>query len=693
MEMMNSSGAGGGGAAMGYADSVDSSPRSRGGESWDEPFPSLSSVAGSKLRLMCSYGGRIVPRPTDRSLCYLGGDTRIVVVERNTTLTDLSGKLSRNLLGGRNFTLKYQLPNEDLDSLISVTTDEDLDNMIDEYDRLVASSSAGGGSGSSRSSRLRVFLFPTKSDSTPSSIGSLLDDSKSETWFVDALNGGVGMDGLPRGLSSDSASVNCLLGLEDDSSVKSRSGISPSAAASAGIGPAEHERMVLPRPESSGKLARHGVDVQSVPDSPMVENTSSFGSASSAPYLSNLPPIRLRPDDRPQESQIVSLEEHLSQMNIASAAMAAVAAPAQRFSDEGGIKDTDFPFHNPPLPNPIPTSAISPTENPNRKTVGGSSDEEKTDQVSINMPPPVQQQPPPPLQHRFNPLDSALLEPIPRPIYYQERVSASTAGVNPITDSQREVSVPNYVLASMAPPEQQFRQHPSQTHQLQQQPQFISSNPNPQYYQHPATGNVFPFPSYYQMPIQQSQQSHHFDPQQFPVYYLPVRQNPAPPQPQPYRIPLTPSLSDVSPQGMPATAFSNSMAAKQELPANMYRMSAMAPPAPTSASGLQAPMPPPQQPLIHIASDQGHPYSGMSYHVMHHNHPSQPQPTAATASYGYEFATDQSGNPQVYFTQTTSPAGIMPQQYQTVVTSPDAAAAAAAATTLLSGEVNKTRAS
>ncbi|OWM82348.1 hypothetical protein CDL15_Pgr001922 [Punica granatum] len=34
----------------------------------------------------------------------------------------------------RPFTLKYQLPNEDLDSLITVSTDKDLDNMIDEHD-------------------------------------------------------------------------------------------------------------------------------------------------------------------------------------------------------------------------------------------------------------------------------------------------------------------------------------------------------------------------------------------------------------------------------------------------------------------------------------------------------------------------------------------------------------------------------
>ncbi|KAL0450033.1 UNVERIFIED_CONTAM: hypothetical protein Slati_1559700 [Sesamum latifolium] len=44
--------------------------------------------------------------------------------------------LSRALFHNRPFHLKYQLPNEDLDSLISVITDEDLSNMLDEHDRI-----------------------------------------------------------------------------------------------------------------------------------------------------------------------------------------------------------------------------------------------------------------------------------------------------------------------------------------------------------------------------------------------------------------------------------------------------------------------------------------------------------------------------------------------------------------------------
>lgn len=126
----------------------------------------------------------------------------MVVVDRNTSLADLSARLSRSLLSGRPFTLKYQLPNEDLDSLITVSTDEDLDNLIDEYDRIASVSPL-------RHSRLRLFLFFNTPD-TVMSMGNLLADAKSETWFVDVLNNA---EILPRG-DSDSATMGFLLNLD-----------------------------------------------------------------------------------------------------------------------------------------------------------------------------------------------------------------------------------------------------------------------------------------------------------------------------------------------------------------------------------------------------------------------------------------------------------------------------------------------
>lgn len=293
-----------------YADSIDSSPRSRNTD-WDEPPPYAAAPGGGKLRLMCSYGGHIVPRPHDKSLCYVGGDTRIIVTDRHSSLSDLSLRLSKTLLNGRSFSLKYQLPNEDLDSLISVTTDEDLENMIDEYDRINSNSNG------TKTSRLRLFLFPSKSD-TMSSIGSLLESStKSEDWFLNALNGATSTS---TKVLSESSSVNCLLGLDDDIGNGNSTGKDaealPDGSVNSKNGGVNHAKV-------------NAQDVHSVPDSPMLAMTSSFDSTSSSPPLGNLPPIRVRVEDNNR----VGIEEHFSQMTIGVGA----GAKLEQKQEDGGF--------------------------------------------------------------------------------------------------------------------------------------------------------------------------------------------------------------------------------------------------------------------------------------------------------------------------------------------------------------------
>lgn len=148
-----------------YPDSHESSPRSREIDSWDE-LP-----ANTKVRFMCSYGGKIHPRPHDNQLAYVGGDTKILAVDRAIRLSDLLSKLSA-LCGGSEVCFKYQLPGEDLDALISVTNDEDLEHMMLEYDRLYRVLA--------KPARLRLFLFHVApATAAPKSDGQ---------WFVDALN-------------------------------------------------------------------------------------------------------------------------------------------------------------------------------------------------------------------------------------------------------------------------------------------------------------------------------------------------------------------------------------------------------------------------------------------------------------------------------------------------------------------------
>ncbi|ONI35503.1 hypothetical protein PRUPE_1G540000 [Prunus persica] len=165
-----------------YPDSRESSPRSREIDcetaSWaDDQPPSATSTY--KVKFMCSYGGKIQPRPHDHQLAYVGGDTKILAVDRNIKLSAFASKLA-SLCDTPNDVVcfKYQLPGEDLDALISVTNDEDLEHMMIEYDRLYRASA--------KPARLRLFLFPLGNNPS-ASFGS--NESKSERqWFVDALN-------------------------------------------------------------------------------------------------------------------------------------------------------------------------------------------------------------------------------------------------------------------------------------------------------------------------------------------------------------------------------------------------------------------------------------------------------------------------------------------------------------------------
>lgn len=165
-----------------------------------------------RIRLMCSFGGRILPRPHDNQLRYVGGDTRIVAVHRNCTVSTLLSKLAK-FTTTADITIKYQLPNEDLDALISVTTDEDVDNMLEEYDRLLAQ----GSSTNSRTARLRLFLIPSDPGGGFGSMLSGTGSSKHEDWFLDALNG----RSLERGRSEASSIVSemrdYLFGLDNNS--------------------------------------------------------------------------------------------------------------------------------------------------------------------------------------------------------------------------------------------------------------------------------------------------------------------------------------------------------------------------------------------------------------------------------------------------------------------------------------------
>ncbi|CAN4100528.1 unnamed protein product [Withania somnifera] len=96
---------------------------------------SRNSVHSTQIvKFLYSYGGRIFPRRSDGTLRYVGGFTRVLSVDRSSSLSELMVKFGE--LCRSSVTLRCKLPTEDLDVLVSITCDQDLANVMEEYDRV-----------------------------------------------------------------------------------------------------------------------------------------------------------------------------------------------------------------------------------------------------------------------------------------------------------------------------------------------------------------------------------------------------------------------------------------------------------------------------------------------------------------------------------------------------------------------------
>ncbi|KAI7738890.1 hypothetical protein M8C21_002053, partial [Ambrosia artemisiifolia] len=563
---------------------IDSSPRSRTIDSWVEttsPFP--TPIPTPNLRLMCSSGGHIVPRPHDKSLCYVGGDTRIVVVDRHTTLSSLTNRLTKTLLHSSSpttsFTIKYLLPSEDLDSLISLTTDEDLDNMIDEYDRLNVNADVNV---TSSSSRIRLFLFPDSPESV-SSIGSVLETAtKSEDWFLNALNG-------TTSCLSDTSSVNCLLGLEGDVAVLEKKDVSNNNNIN-----------------NNNKNVKAVQDVQSVADSPMLETTSSFGSASSTPSLVVSPVTVNNVDDQ----QKVKREEDVSV--VAEPVLVVVTDNVNVITNRVSSEDEII---------------LQQQYQPKASVDSGSSDGSTMSSLSSQKPPVIYQDP---SAHTQFPTHNIIDQ-------------------NSRIQIQQQIKDSAYLTSS--PPTPVDPQNP----QMHHQPQFVhTAVPPPQYLHHHPSGAVS-MPPFYQ--IYPSQTPYHAPHpalgQQNMVYYMPARQ-----PPQGYNLPLQADASPAvslppnshvpPPSGLITVPPAVQSIAKTEAPAGVYRTA--------TNSAVSAPQ------VVQVPSS----YQQIQPQFVGYSHIRQP--VASGASGGnivYEFANPSQQGQHVYYAAQPLP----PQsaaQYQTI---------------------------
>ncbi|GAB2219366.1 hypothetical protein Drorol1_Dr00007001 [Drosera rotundifolia] len=180
----------------------------------------IQTPVPSKIKFMVSYGGRIFPHPNDGHLCYLSGDTKILSLDRpatTLTYTSLHNKISSlccysdiNKNDNVDFIIKYQLPGEDLDALVSVTNDDDLEHMMHEYDRLQQTAI-------NRPARLRLFLFPVCNSPvqrTGIRSGSNGEAKSTVEKFMDSLNPPSVQPKTPP-IQSANNDVDFLFGLDD----------------------------------------------------------------------------------------------------------------------------------------------------------------------------------------------------------------------------------------------------------------------------------------------------------------------------------------------------------------------------------------------------------------------------------------------------------------------------------------------
>ncbi|CAN7106631.1 unnamed protein product [Brassica rapa subsp. narinosa] len=454
----------------------------------------LASVPDTKLRLMCSFGGHIMPRPHDMALTYSSGETRLVVVDRRSSLASLRSRLSTMLLNGRSFTLKYQLPNEDLDSLVTITTDEDLENMIEEYDRATSSATT------SATHRIRLFLFANKLE-TAATMGSLLNSAKSETWFVDALNQ-PGL--LPRGLSDSAAVNNTLVNLDEETDVQELE---------TDVGGENNKRGDY---ITNNVMSHQEMHMSSMPDSPMLDTTG--GSSSSSPSTANLPPIHVR----------VS-EEQFTQMSFSN-------VHTQRPLEDGiGLMENQpmMGYNNAPIDNVTAVRNCQASSDDDRSDPGVILGYKKPPDTSISSatsfskPMYYQDQAPAIPKAPITQPETTLVQ-TSHGIPLHETTSVQTtshalpqSGTYTTMDQQHQLPVQQSILHQGV----QYIPHPSQcipvySHQHQNYPVYVMSVPQSQQYVPSRTPPLYPNPrpeagqNVYQAVISQNPQVHQIQQQQ-----------------------------------------------------------------------------------------------------------------------------------------------------------------------------------
>ncbi|KAH0454766.1 hypothetical protein IEQ34_016690 [Dendrobium chrysotoxum] len=172
--------------------------------------PTANLQSSRKKKLCCKFGGKLMPRLSDGALHYVGGQKRLMAFSRDITLQEFYCKME-DIYGGP-VVICYKLSDQELDTLVSITSDEDLDNMMEECDCLLEASEYG-------SAKLQVFLFPPYdrenslaefNDSESSHIVEVTSDANAKNDNMEGATSTLHLDGRGDGFIDKGISLILL---------------------------------------------------------------------------------------------------------------------------------------------------------------------------------------------------------------------------------------------------------------------------------------------------------------------------------------------------------------------------------------------------------------------------------------------------------------------------------------------------
>ncbi|TKW35797.2 hypothetical protein SEVIR_2G400400v4 [Setaria viridis] len=186
----------------------------------------IYNSGSTRMKFLCNFGGRFLPRPIDGKLRYVGGEKHLIQISRGVSWQGLICKTTKLIRQAH--IVKYHLPGEQVNVLISVASNDDVHHMIDECIVLEESKE-----------RPALYLFTDEDDEhhVHFMVGSSSDED-TEAQYIALINGygytGPGDKLSAQGPGSTSASDldQLIFDIDDEGSVTGRTEEAPSCVRS-----------------------------------------------------------------------------------------------------------------------------------------------------------------------------------------------------------------------------------------------------------------------------------------------------------------------------------------------------------------------------------------------------------------------------------------------------------------------------